>query len=299
MSRAARRSASVTCGAAFFLAGTTFAQETPPTAGYPAEPSASGSEPAAPAPSAQPAPSPPPPAQSEPAPPASPPPATGRPQYGYFTPARDPNAPPPQVEEPPAPPAPEEHHGFTMPPWSVRIDPFTWLIQGRLGLELEVGVLKWLSVEMVPVFVTGTTPPALGGFSGRDGGVSQHSNGLGPISGTSIGAGFWLSGNVLHGYVLRAIFTNYGYEYRTDVDSFVHTDRVLEGMIGSNATWGPFTIGGGIGLGVDLNSQTRCINGDKCNDLQIRLGDGSTGIVSSFIYPVVLDGRISLGVTFD
>ena len=234
-----------------------------------------------------------------------PPPDSSPPPSDYSPPPRAPEAPPPHladVDEPLPPPPPEEHHGFKMPPWSVRIDPFTWLIEGRLGVELEVGVLKWLSVELVPIFVTNTEPPALTGFSGRDSDVSQHSNGPGPISGTSIGAGFWLDGHVLHGYVLRAIFTNYGYTYSSagNTDQFTHTDRVLEGMFGSNATWGPFTIGGGIGLGVDLNHQVRCAGTNpNCNDLELEMPNGGVSIISSSIYPVVIDGRISLGVTFD
>jgi hypothetical protein len=213
----------------------------------------------------------------------------------------------PSVQEPAPPPLqPEEHHGFKMPPWSVRIDPFTWLIEGRLGLELEVGVLKWLSVELVPVFMTNTTPPTFSSFSSRDSSVAQHSNGLGPIAGTSIDAGFWLGGNVLHGYVLRVIYTNYGYTYTSrdssgELDQFTHTDRWLMGMIGSNSTFGPFTIGGGIGLGVELNRAEYCGRGQPsgCNDLRIDLPNSGLGTVAPTFYPVVLAGRISLGVTFD
>jgi hypothetical protein len=193
-----------------------------------------------------------------------------------------------------------------MPPWSVRIDPFTWLIEGRLGFELEAGVLKWLSVELVPVFMTNDTPPTFSSFSSRDSGVEQHSNGLGPLSGTSIGAGFWLGGHVLHGYVLRVIYTNYGYTYTShdetgEIDRFTHTDRWFMGMIGSNSTFGPFTIGGGIGLGVELNRAEYCGRGQAsgCNDLRINLPGGGIGSVAPTFYPVVLAGRISLGVTFD
>jgi hypothetical protein len=116
---------------------------------------------------------------------------------------------------------------------------------------------------------------------------------------SSIRTGFWLDGHALHGYVLRAIFTNYGYEYTSSIDRFVHTDRVLEGMFGSHATWGPFTISGGIGLGVDLNHQVRCVGTNpNCNDLELRTPN-TVSIVSASFYPVVIDGRFSLGVTFD
>ena len=67
-----------------------------------------------------------------------------------------------------------------MPPWSVRMDPFNWLLEGRLGLELEVGLLNWLSVEFVPVFVVNDQPPAFN-FSGREDPLTQESNGLGRI----------------------------------------------------------------------------------------------------------------------
>ncbi|HEX4336374.1 MAG TPA: hypothetical protein VH062_10705 [Polyangiaceae bacterium] len=273
----------VLVGAALLtLSRATFAQDAPPPVDYP--------------PVAQ---------EPAPAPPVAQDPANAPPPEGY----------PPGVQEPVPPLAPEEHHGFKMPPWSVRIDPFTWLIEGRLGIELEAGILKWLSVELVPVFVTSTTPPTLSSFSSRDSGVEQHSNGLGPISGTSLGAGFWLGGHVLHGYVLRVIYTNYGYTYTThdggEVDRFSHTDRWLMGMIGSNATWGPFTLGGGIGLGVDLNKQSRCYpdgatskadaQGSGCSGWEIALDRGFSrfGNVAPAFYPVVLAGRISLGVTFD
>ena len=296
-------------GALLLVAPALASAQAAPTAGFPPDP-APAPEPAPQAAASTPATSPPPPPSTSPPP--------------VYTPsgAADSDAPPPsgappprryrlegtlveEPEAPPPPPLPPEHHGFKMPPWSVRIDPFTWLIEGRLGFELEVGVLKWLSVEMVPVFVTAESPPTFSSFSSRDSGVSQQSNGLGPISGTSIGAGFWLGGNVLHGYVLRAIFTDYGYTYVSrdnagEIDRFSHTDRWLMGMLGSNSTFGPFTIAGGIGLGVELNKQGRCAPPDNgCKDLEIRLSDGNAGIVSPSFYPVVLAGRISLGVTFD
>lgn len=331
--RSTLRFASAVCTASF-VSATALAQGAPPTAGFPAgDPAAAPTEPAAAPPEAAPPPAPPqsgpPPVQYAPAQQPGPAP------QGYATAAPPPESAPPEyspppraparisdVEEPLPPPPPEEHHGFKMPPWSVRIDPFTWLLEGRLGLEMEVGVLKWLSVELVPVFVTATKPVVLTGFSSRDDEISQHSNGLGPISGTSIGLGFWLDGRVLHGYFIRAIFTNYGYKYTSPAgqgtntagdtvnfagDSHVHTDRVLEGMFGSNATWGPFTIGGGIGLGVDLNHEVRCapmMTGESvppdpgCNSIELRTAH-TVSTVSSFTYPIVIDGRISLGVTFD
>lgn len=194
-----------------------------------------------------------------------------------------------------------------MPPWSVRIDPFNWLLRGRLGLEMEVGLLSFMTVELIPVFVTSSSD-LLDGIRSP---LSQESNGLGAMSGVSIDAGFWLGGKPLHGYVLRAIFENYGYTYKlaTDVgsDKLSHTDRVLMGMIGSVTRIGAFTIAGGLGLGMDLNKQERCYRdtdlsgaptGKGCGGLE--LFDGHTQHdVSSFLYPAVLEARISLGVSFD
>lgn len=199
-----------------------------------------------------------------------------------------------------------------MPPWSVRIDPFNWLLEGRLGLELEVGVLSFMTVELVPVFVT-TSKPATLNFSGFDDPVRRDSNGLGAMSGASIGAGFWIGGKPFRGMVLRAIFENYGYTYRaldgsTEVDRVSHTERVLMGMFGSMSRFGAFTITGGIGLGMDMNKEERCYTptdgpgaptGSGCGDIHLLVPPNSIYSVTSGIYPVVLRARFSLGVTFD
>ena len=285
----------VAFGSALLMSLPARAQDTaPPTAGFPppdAPPAPATPPPAAPPPAAQPA-----PAYSEPPPEQySPPPGDDR---------RDPRPPSrySDVDEPLPPPPPEEgHKGFTMPPWSVRIDPFTWVLEGKLGVELEAGLLKWLSAEIVPVFVSATKPPTLSSFAGRESEVAQHSNGLGPLSGASIGAGFWPQGHVLHGYVLRVIFTDYGYTYTSNADQFTHTDRWFLGMLGSHSTFGPFTIAGGFGLGVDLNQHEYCGKGQAsgCNDLRLVGRDGTILSVAPSFYPVVIAGRISLGVTFD
>ena len=41
------------------------------------------------------------------------------------------------------------------------MDPFNWLLQGRLGIELEVGLLDLISFELVPVFVVNDKPPVI------------------------------------------------------------------------------------------------------------------------------------------
>jgi hypothetical protein len=227
-----------------------------------------------------------------------------------------------QDYEPPPPPPPRERGGdFEMPPWSVRLDPFNWLLEGRLGLELEVGLLEFMTFELVPVFVVNDQPPTLN-LSGVEDTLRQESNGLGAMSGASLGLGFWLQGRVLRGTVLRAIFQNQGYTYKTvdsggTIDRFSHTDRVLMGMIGSHSRFGAFTIAGGIGLGVDLNKEERCFDrgndftsagtlrssapsGRNCGEQQIAVDrTGGVADVGGFLYPAVLEGRISLGVSFD
>jgi hypothetical protein len=214
-------------------------------------------------------------------------------------------------------PEPEGGGGgdFEVPPFSIRFDPFNWLLEGRLGLELELGVWKFISIEMVPVFVANTEPPSFN-FSGREDPISQHSNGLGPIAGTSIGAGFWLSGKPLSGYVLRAYFTNYGftYESRVDgdlIDSVDVTERRLVLFIGSYSHFGVFTLGGGIGLGYELNQQQRCfVNVGTVNEttatsgcpdedeLQIDDGEGITDL-NGPLHPMYIVARFSLGLAFD
>jgi hypothetical protein len=213
---------------------------------------------------------------------------------------------------------PEENHGFKMPGFSIRFDPFTWLLEGRLPLELEVVAWKFISIEMVPVFVVNTTPPSFN-FAGRDDPISQHSNGLGPISGASLGAGFWFSGTPLEGYVIRALFTNYGYTYESKdskgvFDKVNHTERWFELLIGSQSRFSFFTIAGAIGLGYELNQDQRCIVNrglptmtsatSGCPDsgeLQILTDrDGSSiADLNGGLHPFYIVGRFSLGVSFN
>ena len=200
----------------------------------------------------------------------------------------------------------------------MRVDPFNWILQGQLGFELEVGVAKWLSIETVPVFITDETPPWFN-FGGGDSRIHQHSGGLGPLSGASLGVGFWPS-RVFKGYVIRTGLTNYSFEYETTsagkrVDFLAHTKRQFYAMFGSVERWGPFTIGGGIGLGYDLNKESRCIKNElifnpdhagpgDCEELQIAVPGSNPNTVvpvavSPFTYPWEFLARISLGVTID
>ena len=74
------------------------------------------------------------------------------------------------------------------PEMSVRLDPFNWVLEGRLGLELEVALSSDFSLELVPVFVTSESPPTLN-LSGREDNLLQSSNGVGPLSGDFAGGG--------------------------------------------------------------------------------------------------------------
>lgn len=219
----------------------------------------------------------------------------GQPHYG---------APPPPLQKP--------DRGFEMPPFSIRIDPFNWLLDGRLGIELEALVLSFMSVELVPVFVVSEQPPFIANAFEEL--VTQHSNGLGALAGTSVGVGFWFSRKALQGNVFRVIFTNYGMTYRSlDVDGerydeVHHTERHLYGYLGSHTVLGGFfTIAGGIGLGVELNRQRRCFDGpgttnpsSDCQKDQLQLARGPSTVwdLNTWTHPAQLLGRISIGVTF-
>lgn len=133
-------------------------------------------------------------------------------------------------------------------PFSVRIDPFNWILEGQLGFELEVGVTKWLSIETVPMFVVDQTPPWLN-FGGGDSRVYQKSGGWGALSGTTLGVNFWPR-KLFKGYVIRTGLTNYSLEYETRddqgnrIDFTPHVRRQLYAMLGSMERWGAFTLSG-------------------------------------------------------
>ncbi len=256
---------------------------------------------------------PPPPGYGQPPPPGQgqpPPPGYGQQGYGQqpgYGGYNDPYAPPPP------PPRREDDGEFEMPAFSVRVDPLTWLIEGRLGFELEVEVWEFISFELVPVFVVNEEPPTFN-FVGREDTVTQHSNGIGAMSGASFGVGFWLDGEPFEGNVLRVVLTNYGYEYRAEdgsgeIDSLEHTERHLYGMIGSHYKWGFFTLAFAFGLGVELNQQERCFDDSTgavktsgCDgEMHLKVDRASPPTImdfNGFLHPVQLTGRISLGVVF-
>ncbi|MBX3129874.1 MAG: hypothetical protein KF718_24370 [Polyangiaceae bacterium] len=264
--------------------------------------------------------SPPPPGYGQPPPPGygqqPPPPGYGQPppgqqgygqqQGGYYG---------QQGYGPPPPPPRKPDEGLEIPDFSVRVDPFNWLLQGRLGFELEVEVWEFISFELVPVFVVNEEPPLLN-LRGFPEDLTQHSNGIGSMAGASFGAGFWLQGKPFEGNVLRVILTNYGYEYRTSdaagrIDSVSHTERHLYGFFGSHSKWGFFTISAGIGLGVELNKRERCFPAgatgvqdavtsgcDGVQELAITRNLGTRADINGGLHPVYLMGRFSLGFVF-
>jgi hypothetical protein len=194
-------------------------------------------------------------------------------------------------------------------------------LEGQLGFELEVGVLSWLSLETVPMFVVDETPPWLN-LGGGDSRIYQKSGGIGPLAGATIGVNFWPK-RVFKGYVIRTGLIDYGLEYDTkdetgaNIDHVSHTKREFYAMLGSVERWGAFTIAGGIGLGYDLNKESRCIKfkpndnhfyrelagPGNCDEIQIAVpsGTNSVGIasVTPFTYPWEFLARFSLGVTID
>jgi hypothetical protein len=267
-------------------------------------------EPPEPEPTAEPVPAPeqqPPPPSAEPSEPPAAYPASQPPPYSAYESGY---VPPPQPDEE------EGSGGFEMPPWSARIDPFNWLLEGRLGLELEVGLLDFLTVELVPTFVVQEKPPTLN-LSGSPDVLRQESGGLGPMSGAAVDVGMWLDGSAFHGYVIRVGFATYGYSYRTEdgggeIDAVDVTERTVFAMFGSQASWGAFTIAGGIGLGVELNKTQRCFDDsavsvadartDGCDDeLQIATDRNTVDPVDlhGSLFPVELMGRFSLGILIE
>lgn len=145
----------------------------------------------------------------------------------------------------------------------MRVDPLNWIIYGKLGLELEFEVFEWLTLETVPVFVVMQEPV----FLADD--VKQYSDGLGPLAGASLSAGFWLEGDSFRGTVLRLGITSYAYRYETigqrgepqegevfDAAKLSQTRVAL--MLGSGRKIGYFTLAGGFGIEYELSRDKRC-----------------------------------------
>jgi len=238
--------------------------------------------------------------------------ASGDPPGGFEEPqaVEQPRFEPSAYDEPPLPPEPKPAKS-TFPDISLRVDPLNWLLEGRLGLELEFAPIDVVSIELVPVFVTSEQPPLLH-LANLPDTLYQESNGVGSLSGASLGVGFWLDGKAFRGSVLRAFFTNYAFHYESRengvvVDQVDHTERRVGGMFGSHSRWGAFTLATALGLGVELNRHRRCESAsgemvtEGCPDdqLLIRVNQaGDTAGLYSFLHPAYLFFRLSLGVVF-
>jgi len=184
------------------------------------------------------------------------------------------------------------------------------LLEGRLGLELELQLSKYFTMELVPVFVTTQSPPMLNYNTYEKSSLHQESNGWGPLSGAALDVGIWFGGKPFNGYVLRAGLTNYAYTYKTTApanDSVSHTDRQLFALFGSHSRWGIFTIAYGFGLGYELNQQNRCFDdfGNASSDcpkdqLLIKLNQTGSSVADlhGYLYPFDFLVRFSLGVVF-
>ncbi len=216
-----------------------------------------------------------------------------------------------------AEPPPPESKPFELPTMSVRIDPLNWLLSGRLGLELETQVWKFVSFQLVPMFIVNDQPPVLNlNLSGVPNTLYQKSAGIGALAGTSVGVGFWLNGKPMEGYVLRAELTDYVIDYDTrdrngPIDHVEYVDRAFQVLIGSHSKWGPVTLAGTFGLGSVLSKQNRCIDEfgtastSGCangKELSIRVTRSTSPVevvnLHEWTYPIVLVFRISLGVVF-
>lgn len=207
--------------------------------------------------------------------------------------------------------------GISLPPYSIRFDPLNWLIQGRFDMELEMAFWKYLSVELAPSLVVNDTPATFA-YGGRDEPVTQHSDGLGPLAGASVGIGFWPFGIPLQGYVVRLNLSNVGMSYRVanQAGEFDRVDRVerrLQLLFGSHSRFDWFTISGGIGLGLELSGQRRCFRPDEAgargavstgcdgDQLEIKLDPDANSVsnLNGSLHPVYILARLSVGVAFD
>jgi len=202
-----------------------------------------------------------------------------------------------------------------MPGFSVRTDPLDLLLEGKLGLELEVALWKFLSLEIVPLFIVNDEPPTFN-LIGREENITRESNGLGALAGASFSAGFWLKGKPFEGYLLRAILTNHSLTYRVSDDRGVfdeasHTERHFYGFFGSYNRWGAFTLGGGFGLGVELNKEERCyrlnqmdmpvLSTDCDGEFAVKADRNVTQVIplTGPLHPVQYMFRLSLGIVID
>lgn len=251
---------------------------------------------------------PPEPPYARPAPEAAPPsPAIAAPSYAAAPPAQEPSVAAPSGTR------------AEFPDWSLRLDPANWLLYGRLGLQLEFAVLDWLTLQTSPVFAVAQQPAVL--FDG----VRQHSNGIGPLTGSTLEAGFWLSGSAFRGAVLHLGISNYAYRFQgvatrdlppnhvrgETIDEANYTERRLLLFVGTVYRLGLLALSASVGLGYELNQQSRCLADEQhegsggCDGFLLRRGTGLTREAADLnalggpFYPVSLLGRVAIGLVFD
>jgi hypothetical protein len=151
--------------------------------------------------------------------------------------------------------------------------------------------------------------------------LTQSSRGIGPISGASLGLGFWIFGEPFSGYVIRLNFTNYAYTYEAKdgggvFDRVEFTERRLVLFFGTHNRFGVFTFAGGLGLGLELNQTERCrlarirnesgerVIGASTSDCdgrqQIALDRGLSerADLNGPLHPIYFEARFSIGVVF-
>jgi hypothetical protein len=179
-----------------------------------------------------------------------------------------------------------------------------------------------MSFELAPEFVINTKPVVIGSFERPDA-LTQHSRGLGALSGTSIGVAFWLMGTPFKRYALEIMLTNHAMKYETKddeglIDVVDTSERRLTLMLRSPTRFGAFVFDFGIGIGIELAKQTRCIDntvgfpatdqafGDCSErDILIKLEDTTTqmpdraNVNTAEFNSVDIATRLSLGVAFD
>ncbi|MCB9585816.1 MAG: hypothetical protein H6718_10470 [Polyangiaceae bacterium] len=212
----------------------------------------------------------------------------------------------------PPPPPPKKSSGsdFEIEGWAVRLDPLNWLLQGRLGISGDIALTEWFSVEVMPVFVVNSTPPAFN-LRGREDTLSQEGNFIGAMSEINIAPSFWLEAP-LEGYVLRGIYTHAAYSYKAEdgngqFDAVDEKSDKLTFFFGSYGKYGPVTIGGGLGIGTYLGSQERCpddaggVKTSGCDgELNIAIDrQGNYADIHPSFYPIDISGRIEFGVVFN
>lgn len=280
---------------------------------------------------------PPPPGYGQPPPPGygqPPPPGYGQPPppgYGQPPPPGYGQPPPPGYggyQRPPPPPPPRQGGGggYEIPDISIRADPLNAIIEGRLRLETEVELLDWLTVEVMPTFVIWQNAPSFN-LRGREDNVHQEGGLAGALAGGRIGLGFWVQGEVMEGYVLRLIYAGERYRYVAEYDTAdplgefedaaTQSTRRFYFFFGSQRRWGFFTLGGGIGLGIEMNRTPRCFDGVNAtasrsksvcesvpgidgDEFFLSLDPNRNEILdlNGALHPVYLEARLSLGVVF-